>query len=225
VAVAGDDEQRVVDGHRQAEHQRQRRGAAAQVDEAGGDLDAGHGRADPEDRGQQRQSGGDQRAEGDHQHDGGDQDAEDLGVAGPALLLRGLSARLHGQAGGPARLCGPEERLTVGVGQCGRLHLVGDLRVRDRPGLVDGALERIADRGHLRAGVQPGDGLRDGVPVRRVGELLTGGRREHHPGLRAVRPGAGEPLLEQVHRLLGLGARDRELVGGRPGQREGADAE
>ena len=64
-AVAGEDEQRVVDADREAEHRRQRGRGRGQVGQPAGELDAEHADADAEERGQQRQAGGEQRAEGD----------------------------------------------------------------------------------------------------------------------------------------------------------------
>jgi hypothetical protein len=55
LAVAGDDEQRVVDPDRQSQHQRQRRGDRAQLDDPGQPLDRRQSDRDADDRGEQRQ--------------------------------------------------------------------------------------------------------------------------------------------------------------------------
>ena len=61
---------------------------------------AGHAERDAEDRGQDRQAGGDERAEGQDQHDERERDADQLrGAAGRRELAHAGAVGLDGQAG------------------------------------------------------------------------------------------------------------------------------
>ncbi|MDQ0779328.1 hypothetical protein QF026_007794 [Streptomyces aurantiacus] len=60
LAMAGEDEQGVVDAHRQADHEGEHGSGAGHVDEAGDELDAQYADRHAHDRGQQRESGRDQ---------------------------------------------------------------------------------------------------------------------------------------------------------------------
>ena len=89
-AEARQDEQGVVDRHRQADHHRQDRRRGAQLHEPGGRGDQPDADADAHQRGQQRQARGDERPEGDEQDDRRDRDADRLGCA---LLRERAGAR------------------------------------------------------------------------------------------------------------------------------------
>ena len=67
--VPGGDEERVVDADREAEHQRQDRRGAGQLDGAAQREQPGHAGADADQRVEHRHAGGDQRAERDDQDD------------------------------------------------------------------------------------------------------------------------------------------------------------
>ena len=80
-AVAVDDEQRVVDADREAEHDAEHRGDRHHVDDArerqrGDDADA-----DADERGDDREPGADERAEHDDEHDGREDEADRLADA------------------------------------------------------------------------------------------------------------------------------------------------
>ena len=137
------------------------------------------------------------------------------------LRLHGVAAVLDGQAGGASRLDRGRPRPPAPRGVDLRaVTLYVDLGVA---GAAVGG-DRLGGEGieNRRPPAEPSV-IRPRVccdlcGVRRVGELLAGGRLEHDPGGGAVGAGLREPLLEQVDRPLRLGARDREAVGGRAGQ-------
>ena len=211
LAVAGDDEQGVVDADAQADHGGEDRGDRVHVD------NGGHERDQPEaggqaDQGQaDGQAHGDDRPERDQQHHDGDQDAD--GLLATRRLLRRLAgqvaAELHAHRAG-----------VVGVGHGGLEPVVGRvsdvhgglvvLHVDVRDAVVGRALH-LAHRAHIGLAGHVGQG---GVDRRRgpgVGQrAVLGG--EHELGGGAGR--RGEVLLEHVERLLRLDARDVEGVGG-----------
>ena len=81
LAVPGDDEQRVVDAHADADHGGQL-GAERRHDQPGGEQgDDGEADADAEQGGEDRQAHGEHRAEGDEQDDDGGEDADGLARA------------------------------------------------------------------------------------------------------------------------------------------------
>ena len=84
------DEQRVVDGDGQTDHDRQDRRRGAQRHEPAGRGDQPDAGADAQQRGQQGQAGGDEGPERDEQDDRRDRDADRLGCA---LLRDGLERR------------------------------------------------------------------------------------------------------------------------------------
>ena len=127
VPVAGDDEQRIVDRHGQAEHQRQRRRGRRQVDEAARGGDSADADPDTEDRRQQGQAGGEQRAERDNEYDRGDADADDLGAALLGLCLDRVTPHLHLQPGIARGLDG------CGQGVARLLRQARRLELRTRP--------------------------------------------------------------------------------------------
>ena len=105
-AVAGQDEQRVVDADRQADHRGQRSGCVEPMSmKRGGDrVMPVMPSADAEQRGEDRQAGGDQRAEGQDQHDERDADADQLGRAAgrrPSPTCRSRWPRRSGRRRGP----------------------------------------------------------------------------------------------------------------------------
>ena len=68
VAMAGEDEQGVVDADRESQHHGQHRGGRVDAGQAGEKQHDGHGHPHPRDRGQQRQPGGHQGTEHQRQH-------------------------------------------------------------------------------------------------------------------------------------------------------------
>src|SRR5690606_29959027 len=151
-AVAGDDEQGVVDADGEADHRGEGGGGGAQVEGAGQRGDRGDADADADERGQQGQPGGEERAEGDAEDDGGDGDADDLGGAGLGHGAERVTADLHGQAGVPRVLGGVLQGVLGGVLQFHAGHLVLDGGVGDGAVLADGvAGEGVGDGGDLGA--------------------------------------------------------------------------
>ena len=85
LAVAGDDEQRVVDADAEADHHAQDQRELGHVHEGGEHADAGGTDEQAHECGDDRQAHGDDGAEGDQQHDDGDADTDEL-AAGTVLL-------------------------------------------------------------------------------------------------------------------------------------------
>jgi hypothetical protein len=193
LAVAGDDEHRVVNADRRHQHGGRCAGGGRQPERAGQGEDRGH--ADPDHGGEQRQPGGGRRTERHQQHHGRDPVADRLrGAARRRLRRQCRTADLDGQPGGPGLVDGVLEMPLARVGQAVGLRGEGDGRVR---------------RGAVSA-----DGLRaEGIGG--TGDLRAVGRREHDAGARAVGGGAGEAPLQQVERRLGLDAGHRGLGSGR----------
>src|SRR5581483_12298330 len=79
--VARDDEDRIVDPDRQAQHGGQRGGGLGEPEGAADRQDPGAADAHGEQRDQQRKSRGGERAEGDQQDQRRGRDADDLGGA------------------------------------------------------------------------------------------------------------------------------------------------
>ena len=94
-AVPGQDEQRVVDADREADHRGQTRGARGDVGERRHRADAECADADADQRGQQGQPGCHQRAEGQDQDDEGDGDTDQLGRPTGLLCLQPAAVGLH----------------------------------------------------------------------------------------------------------------------------------
>ena len=101
-AVPGHDEQRVVDPDRQADHRGQDRSGAVELQNTGEDGDDADADADADQRGDQRQTGRDERTEGDQQHHRGDDDTDHLGDTGLRHREQRVTADLRDQAWPPA---------------------------------------------------------------------------------------------------------------------------
>src|SRR5690606_23349593 len=97
------------------DHRGQDGGGGAQVEGARQRGDARDADADTDERGEQRQPGGEQRAEGDDEDDRGDGDADDLRGAGLRDGLEGVTADLDGQAGLAGVLGGGLQGLAGGL--------------------------------------------------------------------------------------------------------------
>ena len=212
-AVAGDDEQGVVDADAHADHRRQGARLGRDVEHEAGDEDQSGARAEADGRDGEGQAHGDDRAEGDQQDDHRAEHAQHLGRARLGLLgvLRQVAAELDleaGGAGGGHRLL----ELLVGLGaQLLRVARVLHPRQRgapvgrhqpDRLGVDDGrdprqlaeAVDQVGDRPLVGAGAE--------VAVLGV---------DHDLG--AAAGGLGEALGEHVERLLRLDVRDAEVGG------------
>src|SRR5690606_2221020 len=149
-AVAGDDEQGVVDADREADHRGQDGRGGAEVEGDGQRGDGGDADADADQRGEQRQSGREQGAEGDDQDDRGDADADDLRGAGLRDGLEGVTTDLDGQPGGAGVLGGGLKGFAGGLLQLHAGDLVADGGVGDAAVLADSAaLVGVGDPGDL----------------------------------------------------------------------------
>ena len=230
--VAGQDEQRVVDADREADHRGEHRRAGVDVRERGHRGDAGDAEGDAEHRGHDRQARGDEGAEGQEQDDERDGDADQLrGAARFGLHVGAGAVGLDGQPVVTGVVHGVEQRLMGGRLDVGdRLDVV--LEADDADPAVGG---QRAERGGVRLGgagrraALPG-GLQhllalrvggvDGVGDRRaVGDLRqaaeVGDEGVDGPGVRRLLEGV--PLGrgdDDVHaRLVDGVARAREQLG------------
>jgi hypothetical protein len=222
LAVAREDEQRVVDPDREAEHRRQDGSGLGLFDHARQRRQPSDADRNADDRRDERQAGGEQRAERDREHEVRDHHPGSLGVRLLGLADDPVAElnRQPGRAGGRRHF----GELVLGavadlVGRNGVDHVaVADtlvLRQRVR-------LERIDDRGDLVGILRERHRLVDGLPVGRVGQRLALRRDEHHSRRGSAR--ATELLVEKVLRTLRFGARDLELVVRLSLEGEGADA-
>lgn len=227
LAVAGDDEQCVVDADGQAQHRRQRRRRGRQLDDAchrgerqQADRHAGDG-------GQQRQPGRGQSAEGHQQHHERDGDAEHLGVAALAAGAHDAAGELHLQPGLSGRLGDARQRRLRPVADLVRRNGEVDVAERDAAVLGDHRRRPRLARSPYRLRDPANERERRGQQVA-VASLVEGvARRRCHHDTGAGPAGAGELLGEQVDRALSFGTRDAEgTVGRRPqGGRRGADTD
>ena len=220
LSEAGDDEERVVDPDPEPDHRYEDRRDGVDVGLPGEDEEEKERRHERDDRERDRDQHRDERAEDEEQHDDRREQAERLGEA---LLERGelgLAVEFNRHAG---RL----DRLTNGVLDCDDLRpvLVLDrlvelgLSVGDTPVFRNRRrVERVADarepglpvdRLELGRLQSRHSGVDRGLSLRRVEPLTLGGGEDD------VEDGAllgGELGLDQVRRLLRVGAGDRELV-------------
>src|SRR5690606_8820276 len=157
VAVAGEDEQGVVDADGEAEHGAQRGGDRGDVHPGGQRDQRQHRHADADDRGDDRDEGGDQGAEDDREDDQGGDDAEDLaGAEGDLRALQHLPAEVRLQARRARFLHERADLLDGALGEGAGLPL--HLELGDDRGVVVGA----------RAGgevVEGGGGGRDALDL------------------------------------------------------------
>ena len=173
LAIAADDEQRVVDAHREAQHRDDVRREHAHRVELPDQRDQAEREQDRDDAQQQRHAGRDQGAEHEDQHDEGRRHAEDLGLL--EVGLRQLhGGRLHA---GLAGLVGREP----GAGACGDdvVH-VGDV-VRgtlEVVGQVDDQQLGVTVFGDHRGVLGLGEGDHAGDLVGTQGGQVVGQRRD-----------------------------------------------
>ena len=188
LAEARDDEQRVVDADREADHRRHVLREEVQVVAAGDHGRPGHREDDRADREDDREEGGDHRAEDDHQDREGNRRPEQLALLEVLLTLLDEVDR-------EGRLAGDEDLELRALVEC----VDGDVDLLDHLlGVVDGAGHRDGDD---RAAAVSGD------------EVLVTGRVE---GVRArddLRARRQDVVLQLLHGGLELGVVDREGLG------------
>jgi hypothetical protein len=222
VAVLGDQEQRVVDAHAQADHGRQGRPDRGDAQEVAEQPDEAERRGQAEHGGDDGHAHRHQAAEGQGQDQHGGDQADDLAALGRRLGQDAaqVAADADLDAGPPGRGGGVED----GAGQ-----LLGDVPVgdvqqhgRERGGGVlahqprGGVGERVRRRGDVRGlGQRLVRGL-DRLLVGRVGDLAPGDVEDDRAA--AVLLGR-EAAGQQIRRPLALGPGQAQVVA-----RLGADA-
>ena len=216
-AVAGDDEEHVVDPDADADHRGHLRREVGHLEHVGQQRDEAQADAEADDRDEDRQAHGQQRAEADEQDQRRHQEADALGAE---LGLLGTAEREAGQLDLQVRaidlLAQGDERLRV------RVLVVGDGLVEAKRAVGDGAPRRDLagalrrERRDHRAHVGLLAELVEDVADRRLHGRVVDGlallRLEHDVDVVAGR--AANPLFEQVLRLLGVraGRGEREVV-------------
>ena len=147
VAVAGDDEQRVVDADAEADQGGERGGEGGDVDRVREQAGQGEAAAERQDRADQRQQRRPQRAEGEREHDRGGDEADQLARAA-ARLLRGLldpaAAQLHLESVAARVLGGGDQLVVGGLGDVGDRLLAVHVDGRERDPAVLGDLAPAA---------------------------------------------------------------------------------
>ncbi len=215
LAVAVDDEERVVDADAEADHDRHELREVGHLDRVGHDGDGARPDADPDERRADRHAHRQHRAERDDQDDDGEREAERLGVRG-FEGREDLASELDAE---PLDLGEHVEDLLAHRQRVVLVDVVGELDV----GVGDRAVGRDAGRADLAAvGADHGG----------VGQLVDGGEqllhRRLHLGIgdallrgehdRPADPGAhaAEVLIDDLDAPLGLDVGRAEL-GGEPG--------
>ena len=216
--MSGDDEQRVVDADREAEHEGEQRGRRGDARERGREEDERDRQADADDRGEQGESRDHERAERHDQHEKRDDEAHRLGQ-GDARHGEGEQVAAEGDLGSGgklvAQLC--RDILEGGLGARRDIRrLAVELHAHDRgvSGVGDLTVDDLAERvGHREYAVEVfefGDRRRD---LGRVGLVFDGrpvGRHDDHLRARAAR--LRERAIQLLDSRLRFGARDREGV-------------
>ncbi len=204
LAVAGDDEQRVVDADAEADHHAEDQRELRHVHEGREDADRRGADEDADERSDNGQAHGNDRTERDEQHDDRDTDPDELAARVLLRQLRHLTGEFDADPAAPGAVGYVRRVVELGGGE-----------------LVDG----VRDVDVPRPAVGAGRSRRDAGDVVAVSELVLDpahGRRvlgvveatvigvEHDPGrLAAV---AREPVVQHVGRVLGFDARDAEAV-------------
>ena len=222
VFVTCDEEEGVVDPDAEPDHRRERRADGGDVEDVAEQADERQGDREPDDRGHDRHAHRDEAAEGEREDDHRRRDADDLAALGLGLRQLGAdrAADRHLHARRTTRLGGVEDvlrRLLV-QGTGADVEQDGDEGVP--PVLADetgrGARERIAGAVDVRLLDDRLVGLLDRLLERGFRDLALRRVEDHRARAVLLR---GEPLREQVVRMLAVGSGEREIV-----RRLGADA-
>ena len=207
--VARDDEERVVDAHRQTDHGDHVGDEGAELEELPGDGGHAHGDHDGDHGQQEGDAGGHERSEHEHEDDQGHPDAEHLAALQVALADLGEISVDAGPAGDEHLEAVPLARLLDGRRQCVDVLLdlalaAGHRHGYDRGVTVTGDQRRV---GHHGVGGAPLDHVgseRDGRGQHVVGALLEDG--VVHGALRRLQHD------EFVDGVLGVEARVDQFV-------------
>ena len=216
-AVAGDDEQHVVDAHSDADHRGDLRSEVGHLEEVRRQRHEAQTDAQADDRNEDREAHGQQRPEADEQDERRDQQTDALGAEGALFCaLNREAGELHLHLGAIGFLAQGEKLLGVTRLVVGHGLIESHRPVRDRAPLRDLARAFGRERRHHRA------------DVRLLRELVErGGDRRAYRGvvdrlalmrleddIDVVSGPTRETALQQVLRLLRVGARrlEREVV-------------
>ena len=206
LAVAADDQQRVVDPRAEAEHHAERRGEAREVGEGGAELQQQDAAGQRDQARDQRQQHRGDAAEDEREHEDRDREADQLADRGAHLLgLVDDRAAARDLEAGRARRSPTRLRAVRPGARCRSCAGLSYWTVR-KPIRSSRESCSFGDAGDVRLALDGLPGLGDrGVALQRA--LAREDERRGVAGLRR------EPLREQVDRLLGL----------RPGRAEGVD--
>jgi hypothetical protein len=210
LAVAGDDEQGVVDADAEADHHAQDHREVGDVDDRGQDADAGGADEQAHQRGDDRQTHRDDGAERDEQHDDGERDADELTGRCVLLRLREVAGEVRLDTGGAS-----DRRCPCGVVELGGREVVDRVGNVDVCGAAVGAhrgglwSERIGDCGDVMTGRELLAGSLDRRLVAGVVDAAVVGVEHDARGLAAL---AGEVVLENVGGPLRFDAGDPDGV-------------
>nr|WP_262402029.1 hypothetical protein [Actinomadura sp. CNU-125] len=208
-AVAGDDEQGVVDADAEPDQRAERGGEVGERERVAEQAHRQDRGAEPGDGGDEREDHREQRPERQEQHDGGRDDADEFGGAGARFADpgEGRAAELDADAVGGAPRGGVGDALDVVRRE--RLGLRAERDVGVGGAAVPADLPLRAR--HVRSAHVPDPG-EAGDLVERGGHLLPDGRVADRPALRAPHDGGGGSglfgrcSLEQFESRLGLGS-------------------
>ena len=215
--MTGDDEQGVVDPHPQADHRAQRRRHRRHVEDVAEQLDDRQRAGQAEDGGEDGQRHRRHRPEGEEQDDHGRGQPDGLAALGAGLreLLAHVAPDRHLHPGLARRVARVEHRLRLVLGQLGRADVQEDRDVADLLVLAQerGALgaERADRADDVRGLLQGGDRVVDGLRVLAVRQLSALDLQDHRVAPVGL---LREALLEQVLRVRGAAARQRDVVRG-----------
>ena len=207
-AVAGDDEQGVVDAHADADHRRDLGGEVRRRHGGGPQAERRHRGHDAGDRGQDRQAHGHDRPEGDQQDDRRGQQADTL-ARGHLDVLEQVAAEGDLEPGVLQRLGLLGHRRGRRVGRV----VGGQVDGGEGDGAVGGSLlRRVEGRGHRGDAGQRPDLVEVGAHGGRGGRSVEAGGVVEHDGGGVVGQ-VGHLRAGQVVGLLGVGAGEAAAVG------------
>ena len=216
LAIATDDQQRVVDAGAEAEHHAERRREAGELGEAGPEREQQHAAGERDAGADERQQHGGRGAEHEREHDDRDGDADQLTDRRRLLLglstiwpLRSVSMPARSviaaasASRSPGAACSSAAGLVV-------LDLVVNA-IRPSADTWPSACSGSAAAGDVRLAGDRGDRLARSRPARSGSRSVPS--RTENTTRRGVAGLRGEALGEQVVRLLGLGPGGGEVVG------------